>query len=503
MKASIWRNAALCAAFLTGTTMLAQWTFRLDTTFRTQILDQNVNSLILLGDGKILVSGRVRFQGDMSVRGSARLNSDGARDVTFNDFNGQGRLTPWNDKFYVAIGATVRRLQGDGYLDPSFIGMNTGLYFTSSSGGDYHVFPDGRVLLSGSHTLSDSIRGFEGQYNLIWFSNTGYLDTTRTHRRANGTIWEFKELPDGKFICTCSCTQYEGQPVSRLFRIHADGSLDTTFNAEVSWGNIFAYHPLPDGRVYVGGRYKRAAAPNDTLYLARFLPDGSLDATFNHLNTLSTLPGITGAPKVLRLYDWLDGRLFVTGVYQRVNGEPRGAICVVDSTGALTPHMDTCMPSAFSYQGSTNAAVVEMLPMPDGSGYYICGTYAGYTDGIINDTQQRFVSRLLVSELSVGGASQSLGEGPRMRVFPNPVASGAPLTFAFDPPQEFTPNGPLRVVVLDALGRQVHEERVQLGSRQLANLPAGQAGLQLATGVYHLHLTDNTHWLAGANFVVE
>jgi hypothetical protein len=83
-----------------------------------------------------------------------------------------------------------------------------------------------------------------------------------------------------------------------------------------------------------------------------------------------------------------------------------------------------------------------------------------------------------------------------LRVWPNPVAAGAPLTVAFEPPQEFAPNGPLRVVVLDALGKQVHEQRVQVGTSQLANLP-------LATGVYHLHLIDSTRWLAGAKVVVE
>jgi hypothetical protein len=97
---------------------------------------------------------------------------------------------------------------------------------------------------------------------------------------------------------------------------------------------------------------------------------------------------------------------------------------------------------------------------------------------------------------TVGVEEYVMDLNEHLRVWPNPVAAGAPLTLAFEPPQEFTPNGPLRVVVLDALGKQVHEERVQVGTCQLANLP-------LATGVYHLHLTDNTRWLAGANFVVE
>jgi hypothetical protein len=49
--------------------------------------------------------------------------------------------------------------------------MNDGPYFASLQGGDYHVFPDGRVLMSGSHQLSDTIRGFVG-YEPIWFTNT-------------------------------------------------------------------------------------------------------------------------------------------------------------------------------------------------------------------------------------------------------------------------------------------------------------------------------------------
>jgi len=91
-----------------------------------------------------------------------------------------------------------------------------------------------------------------------------------------------------------------------------------------------------------------------------------------------------------------------------------------------------------------------------------------------------------------------------LRVWPNPVGAGAPLTVSFNPPQEFTPNGPLRVVVLDALGRHVHEERLQKGGhheRSEAIMTAFSA--KLSPGLYHLHLTDNTRWLAGASIVVE
>ena len=65
-----------------------------------------------------------------------------------------------------------------------------------------------------------------------------------------------------------------------------------------------------------------------------------------------------------------------------------------------------------------------------------------------------------------------------LKIWPNPVARGTPLHISFTPPQVFTPNGPLRVVLLDATGRQVHEESIGTGAgtRQLptCRLPVGR-----------------------------
>ena len=196
-------TAALCAAVAA----CAQWNFELDTTFRTQITQQYVNSLAVLPTGELLLSGTMRFPGDMSDRLLAKVDQTGDRVLSFPFTYGGGKITPWADRFFVSVGQTIRRVHASGALDLSYHHMNSVPYVQSNTGGDYHVFPDGRVLVSGSHTLSDTQRGFVGSYELIWFTNTGYLDTTRIHRNANGPIYAFKELPDGKFICTCNCTQ--------------------------------------------------------------------------------------------------------------------------------------------------------------------------------------------------------------------------------------------------------------------------------------------------------
>jgi hypothetical protein len=100
---------------------------------------------------------------------------------------------------------------------------------------------------------------------------------------------------------------------------------------------------------------------------------------------------------------------------------------------------------------------------------------------------------------TLGVQDHVLGLNQYLRVWPNPVARGQPLAIAFEPPPEFTLDGPLRVVVQDAQGRVVHETQIQPGSTPLSL----EAGPGVRAGTYHLHLTDNTRWLAGGKVVVQ
>ncbi len=97
----------------------------------------------------------------------------------------------------------------------------------------------------------------------------------------------------------------------------------------------------------------------------------------------------------------------------------------------------------------------------------------------------------------LGVQDQVLGLNEHLRVWPNPLPRGQALSLSFEPQPEFTAAGPLRVVVQDALGRIVHEQRITVN--------ASPATIQVAlpAGLYHLHLTDDARWLAGKKVVVE
>jgi uncharacterized delta-60 repeat protein len=454
------------AVFAGATLTSAQAPFALDTTFRTQFdlhpvvspyTNQYVASVLPLPDGRVIASGRMRFPGEFNDRGGAILNADGSLYVgsPLVMYMG-GRITPWQDRFYCGNGQGVRRIMMNGTLDPTFSTMGVP-YFMIMQGGDYHVFPDGRLVLSGAHMLSDTVRGYTGLHMFTWITNTGQLDTTRIHRKANGVVYRFKELPDGKFIASGVVSSFEGQPCGAIFRLHSDGALDTTFQTGMNLAYARAYLPLEDGRVYVGGRFLRAGAPQDTLHLVRFLPDGSLDPTFNPPHfTMGDIPDPGGwGASIEGIASWSEGRLVITGDYQRADGHERRAICMLDSTGALLNAFDghgVWLHIMNTPGGGTQSFAYLNGIMPyDSTRYLVYGGYRGYGDGqTLNDTLQNYITRIYGGEgpfWPVGVAEQQ-ARNADLRVYPNPASDIVIVEWP-----EALEGGVL--LLRDALGREV------------------------------------------------
>ena len=451
----------IAACLVVARDVRSQQPFDLDTTFRAPIDTWYVSSIAPLPDGRVFLSGMMHFPNDPigSFRGGAMLLPNGSRDVTFPNFPltiGAGKVTSWNGQYYVATTQTVRRLDEDCIIDPAFISMNNDPLFSSLQGGDYHVYPDGRILMSGVHQLLDSIRGYEGLYCLCWFSNTGYLDTTKTHRQCAGSLDFFRELPDGKFIGSLgnppNTASWEGTPTgSNVIRFNADGEWDSTFQANVWWGTAYRFLPLADGRVYASGAF-RITGITDTLRLVRFMPDGSLDLTFNnYLNFQSIeLSGSAGAVVggVLALDE---GRLIVTGAFELVEGESRQGICLIDTSGnLLNDYFNGPGCGDYTYQSFTYGGTEGIVPAPDGS-YYIWGAYHGYDDGTTNDTLQRMVSRLY--GFNVGLEDK---QGPQLQVTAHPNPGGDHIWF-----NGLAERDPVQVGVFDARGVLVLQAQVQ------------------------------------------
>lgn len=413
-------------------------------------------------NGQLLFSGQMEFPGESNVWPLARINPDGSRDLSFPFTYGGAKLTPWQDRFYVGAG-TVRRLMPNGTIDNSFQNMNFDPYFISGQGGDYHVFPDGRVLLGGYHSIEAEHLNLQGDYNLVWFFNNGRLDTTRTHRSGNAAVFGLKEYPlgtagglGGKFLVHHWGTQYEGQAVSKVFRIHADGSLDESFNAPIPWGYVWAMEVLPDGRAYLGGTF-RLVNQTDTIQLIRIMPDGSLDPSFNNAIDFYKDAATVGIDAgVLCVLPIGPGLIAVTGGFNEVAGQPRGSICIMDTVGNVVDHyLDGAACGAYDFPiGMTvyRYQAIDGITRAPGGDYYIWGAYHGYSDGTTNDTLQRMVTRLHGGEIGLG-VPQARVQEQAMRIYPNPASTQVTVELDALPPNA-------QLLLRDALGREVLRRRL-------------------------------------------
>ena len=481
-----------------------QQPFDLDGSFQTAINSRGISSIAPLPDGRIFISGMINFPGDLpsDLRGSAMLLANGQRDQSFPNFpysTGGGKITPWNDRFYVSDGL-VRRLTPDCLIDTTFHALYEDPLFSFLQGGDYHVYPDGRVVIGGVNNLQDTARGYVGLYCLIWFTNTGHLDTTAHHRTCAGSLDYFAPLPNGQFIGSGSTGIWDGHQASNIIRFNADGSLDSTFQAHVWWGQAYSFLPLPDGRVYVGGNF-RVEGLQDTLNFVRFMPDGSLDPTFNNTAKYRfhdlLYPGVLPWGIIRSITPLNNGQLIVSGNFDSINDQVRGGIALIDTSGNL---LDDLFSGAGGggcyYQPTADPPILYSLviggikPAPDGN-YYIYGAYNGYDDGTTNDTLQRFVSRL--HGLNVGVEEVEVPVERPLTIYPNPASSYATLAYDF----KATPDKAY-LSIRDAVGKEIQRLPVQAAEGQTV-----WDTRSISPGAYTVELVNGGRTLGTAKLIVK
>jgi uncharacterized delta-60 repeat protein len=187
----------------------------LDTAFNPGAND-DVETLALQPDGKILVGGYFTRLGGSSRSGIGRLNSTGSLDTGFNP----------------GASAPVRCLA---------------------------VQSDGKILVGGYFTnLGGQARSYIGRLN-----TNGTIDTA-FNPGANAAIDSFALQADGKILVGGEFSTMGGLSRSRIARLHPDGTVDLTFNpGSESPGPYLGIQA--DGKILRGGdAYQTFARLNNT-----------------------------------------------------------------------------------------------------------------------------------------------------------------------------------------------------------------------------------------------
>jgi uncharacterized delta-60 repeat protein/uncharacterized repeat protein (TIGR01451 family) len=273
----------------------------------------------------------------------ARVNFDGTLDQTFNPGNGADGLVTslalqpdglivMGGDFLSVNGVNryhVARLNTLGGVDTTF---NPGL------GADDTVWSlalstNGSIVLGGqfdnfNNYPRDHVARLDSQGNVdLTFDTSGIgLD---------GTVWAVAAQPDGKVVIGGEFTTAGGVLRSRIARLNADGSLDTTFNPGLGANDtVYTLLVQDDGNILVGGAFTQF---HTALHhgLTRLLPSGALDPSFS--------PGSSANDVVYSVfYSPTESRIYVGGAFTLFNSTHRVGLARLFLDGTVdTGFLDT------------------------------------------------------------------------------------------------------------------------------------------------------------------
>ncbi len=286
-----------------------------------------VSSIARQSDGKILVGGSFGSYKGQNHNNLIRLNSDGSIDNTFNsgtlsDLHVE-TITLHGNKILIGgnIQGRIKRLLANGSLDPTFI-ASFGHVVNS-----IFVLPSNKLLLSGGI--------FGGTLGVTQLLENGATDTTVSFGSgiagldpvSSGLAFQAQAQSDGKILLSGDFSFYNGQAVGSIVRLLPNGQLDSTFNTGTGFDNfVTKLLILPDGKIVAIG-YFQSYNGQSVNRIARLLPNGQLDSTFN------VGSGFNNSVHSIALQS--DGKLLVGGVFTSYQGVSYRSLIRLNPDGTI------------------------------------------------------------------------------------------------------------------------------------------------------------------------
>ncbi|MBN2148938.1 MAG: hypothetical protein JW726_16235 [Anaerolineales bacterium] len=354
--------------------------------------DEYAYAMALQPDGKILMAGFVGVIGGQKDIALARYNPDGTLDTTFSEDGWASADIGFSDEVYglalqadgkvVVVGSTfdgnetsnltLVRFNPDGTLDTTF-GVDGVVTSVSTAGFAVALQGDGKIVVCG-------VRG--GDFLLARFTLDGSPDTTfdsdgwLTTDFGNTEFGQAVALQaDGKILAG-GYTYYDIYSDFALARYNTDGSLDTSFSSDgkvitdFSGGSdkISDVTVQPNGMILAVGYAVTDQVEN--FALARYTPDGELDASFDGDGMVTTaFPGTGAYGEAVALQP--DGKIVVAGWWFGL-ASMDFALARYNSNGSLDATFDEDGKLTTDFGGSEDEGLSIAL---QGDGKIVIGGY--------------------------------------------------------------------------------------------------------------------------------
>ncbi|MFA6151804.1 MAG: T9SS type A sorting domain-containing protein [Chitinophagaceae bacterium] len=270
----------------------------------------------------------------VSDRNIARLDSNGTIDLTF------GAKGYFADTLYHADGSILNKSAGD-------------ITFSGIEG-----LADGKILISGFART-------DGPLLLFRLLPDGHLDKSfgKAGIICNDTFGMVRGLAaavqaDNKIVVLGM--SYDSLQV--LVRYYADGSIDSSFgtngkvlNSLVSMSRKTDLELLPDGRMLALGK---------NFNVARYMPDGSTDTSFNHSGIGFVIPD-TAATFSRAMAVAADGKIWIGGSNEFRTPGPF-TVGRLNTNGTADSSLDSDGIINYPWKVGGDNKCSDILPLPDG-----------------------------------------------------------------------------------------------------------------------------------------
>ena len=297
--------------------------------------DSFVQSIGLQSDGKILVGGNFTTYKGVSANRIIRLNSDGSKDLTFDNsigFNSQVNAITIQSDGKILVGGSfsqykgvtanrIIRLNSDGTKDLTFdnsVGFNNNVNSIS-------IQSDGKILVGGNFTTYKGVSA----NRIIRLNSDGSKDLTFDNSIGfDSFVNTIVIQSDGKILVGGNFTTYKGVTANNIIRLNSDGTKDLTFDNSIGFtANVNSISIQSDGKILVGGAFStyKGVSANQII---RLNSDGSKDITFD--NSVA----FNGA--VSKIIIQSDGQILVGGSFTTYRLFINNNIIRLNSVGSST-----------------------------------------------------------------------------------------------------------------------------------------------------------------------
>ncbi len=177
------------------------------------------------------------------------------------------------------------------------------------------VQADGKILVGGDFNGANSIGGATRNRIARLDATTGLADSFDPN--ANDIVYAIAVQADGKILAGGAFITLaaNGGPTvtrNRIARLEIDGRLDQTLDLGIAGSQVNTMAVQPDGKVVIAGLFSSVlgVARNN---IARLNSDGTLDMAFD--------PGVNASVYSIALQT--DGKILVGGIFTNVGGQSR------------------------------------------------------------------------------------------------------------------------------------------------------------------------------------